>query len=535
MSPLPFSLPDFEIEQVWCGEASLTITARATKPTAICPSCQQVSHRIHSYYRRSPQDLPISGQTVHLLLQVRRFRCQNRQCPRRTFAERLPEVLPAHARRTARLEAILDLVAVALSGQAGERLVNEMGMPVSADTLLRFAKRSGPTSPRGPRILGVDDFAFRRGRTYGTILVDLERHRPIDLLSDRSAQALSWWLQHHPGVEWISRDRSTEFARGASEGAPRAQQVLDRWHVLKNLREALERMLNRFQEHLAQGPSSSEQQGSAQRRQKRTRAEAALSAGARLRRLACYEQVVALYQQGGSIIGIARQLHLSRQTVCRFVQADRFPERARAVRTRSVIDPYRAYLQQRWVQGCHTARQLWREIVARGFTGGYMIVYRWTQLQRETPVAPPGGNNEGGAPAAPVLRSLEGPRQLAWLLVRDPTQLDQQESQTLSWLCQDSQVKCAYDLAQQLIRMMKERNAASLEAWLLTCLESGIVEVANFAQGLQKEYSALRAALTCPYSNGPVEGHVTKLKFIKRSMYGRGSFELLRQRVLKAA
>jgi transposase len=361
LSTFPFSLPGFAVQQVWCSEASLTITARALSPTAICPSCQQVSHRIHSYYLRSPQGLPISGQTAHLLLKVRRFRCQNRQCSRRTFAERLPEVLPAHARRD-------------------ERLVNEMGMPVSADTLLRFAKRSGPTSTRGPRILGVDDFAFRRGRTYGTILVDLELHRPIDLLPDLSAEALSWWLQHHPGVEWISRDRSTEFAQGASEGAPQAQQVLDRWHVLKNLREALERMLNRFQEHLAQGPSASEQQGSAQRRQKRTRSEAALSVGARLRWLACHEQVVALYQQGESIIGIARHLHLSRQTVRRFVQAGRFPERARAVRTRSAIDPYRAYLQQRWAQGCHTARQLWREIVARGFTGGYMIVYRWTHL-----------------------------------------------------------------------------------------------------------------------------------------------------------
>lgn len=223
MSTFPFSLPGCAVQQVWCGEASLTIIARALSPRAICPSCQQVSYRIHRYYLRSPQDLPISGQTVHLLLQVRRFRCQNRQCPRRPFAERLPEVLPAHARRTARLEAILDLVAIALSGQAGERLVNEMGMPVSADTLLRCAKRSGPTSTRGPRILGGDDFAFRRGRTYGTILIDLERHRPIDLLPDRSAEALSWWLQHHPGVEWISRDRTTRVCpRGQRRRAPSA-------------------------------------------------------------------------------------------------------------------------------------------------------------------------------------------------------------------------------------------------------------------------------------------------------------------------
>ncbi len=166
MPTLPFSLPGFEVQQVWCGEASLTSTACAISPTAICPFCQHASRRIHSYYLRSPQDLPVSGQTVRLNLQVRRYRCQNRQCPRRTFAERLPEVLPVHARRTTRLGAILDVVAVALSGQAGERLVNQMGMGVSADTLLRLAKRSGPASSRGPRFLGADDFAFRSGRTY---------------------------------------------------------------------------------------------------------------------------------------------------------------------------------------------------------------------------------------------------------------------------------------------------------------------------------------------------------------------------------
>jgi transposase len=302
-------------------------------------------------------------------------------------------------------------------GQAGERLVNPMGMCVSADTLLRLAKRSGPASNRGPRILGGDDFAFRRGQTYGTILVDLERHRPIDLLPDRSAEALSHWLKHHPGVEWISRDRSTAFARGASEGAPQAQQVLDRWHVLKNLREALERMLNRFQEHLAQLPSPSDRQGFAQRPQKRTRSEAALSAGARLRRVACYEPVVALPQRGEHISGIARHLHLSRQTVRKFVQAGRFPERARTAHTRSLLDPYREYLQQRWAEGCHTGSHLWQEIGAQGFTGGYMLVYRWIQLQRETPVAPPEENDEGSTPAALPQPFPETPRQLAWLLV----------------------------------------------------------------------------------------------------------------------
>jgi transposase len=283
---LPFLLPGFEIQQVSCGEATLTITARAISPTAACPSCQQVSHRIHSYYIRSPQDLPVSGQSVQLVLHVRRFRCQNRQCQRQTFVERVPEVVPVQARRTTRLGTLLDLVAVVLSGQAGSQLAHQMGMAVSADTLLRRAKRAAAASIKAPRILGVDDFAFQRGRTYGSILVNLESHRPVDLLADRSAETFSRWLLSHPGVEVISRDRSTEYLRGATEGAPHAQQVIDRWHLLKNLREALQRLLNRLHDELAKLPDASGELAPPRPRQKRTRDERAASNGARLRRLA---------------------------------------------------------------------------------------------------------------------------------------------------------------------------------------------------------------------------------------------------------
>ncbi len=201
---------------------------------------------------RTPHDLPVSGQAVRLVLRVRRFRCQNQQCRQQTFVERLPEVVPRYGRRTTRLLTILNLFAAALSGQAGAHLLKQMGMGVSGDTLLRLAKRAEPSSVQAPKILGVDDFAFRRGRTYGTILVNLETHRPVDLLAERTADALIDWLKQHPGVEVISRDRSTEYARGASEGAPQTQQVADRWHLLKNLREAAERALKRMHAELVE-------------------------------------------------------------------------------------------------------------------------------------------------------------------------------------------------------------------------------------------------------------------------------------------
>lgn len=526
MPTLPFSLAGFEIQQVSWSETHLTITACATNPTAICPSCQYVSRHIHSYYTRSPQDLPISGHLVQLLLRVRRFRCQNRLCPQRTFAERLAAV-PVSARQTTRLGTILDAVSVVLSGQAGSRLTNQLAMPVSADTLLRRAKKTPATPLPTPKCLGVDDFALRRGRTYGTLLLDLETHRPVDLLEGRSAETLISWLKQHPGVEFISRDRSTEYLRGATEGAPQAQQVLDRWHILKNLREALERFFNRIAASLKELAAIANEPPV---RQKRTKNEQARSEGARLRRLALYEQVVKHYQQGGSILGTARHFQISRQTVRKFVQAPGFPEWSKAARTKSALDPYRPYLRQRWQQGCQVTTQLWHEVRARGFTGSWMIVYRWVQLQEELEVGVPQSPPQAGQAA----RELVAPGHLAWLLVRESERLEQQEQQTLALIRQNQEVARAYRLAQQFVKMVKQRKAKPLAHWLAACSTSGISEIGNFAQGLQKEFSAVQAALTLAYSNGPVEGKITKLKYIKRSMYGRGSFALLRQRVLKA-
>src|SRR6266699_6414097 len=307
---LPFSLPGFAIQQITNLGTILTITVCATRPTAVCPSCQHVSRRVHSYYTRSPQDLPSSGYIVQLVLRVRRFRCLNLHCQRQTFAERLSD-LPVSARQTTRLGTLLDCIAVVLSGQAGSRLTERLAMLVSADTLLRRAKKKAPTPPT-PRILGVDDFAFRRGLTYGTILLNLESHQPVDLLEDRSAETFAQWLRHHPGVEIISRDRSKDYQRGATDGAPQAQQVIDRWHLLKNLREAIERFLS----HTPVPEDASEAAGLAvSPRQKRTSGEQARSEGSRQRCLALYQQVNELYQQGGSILGIARQLQIGHQTV----------------------------------------------------------------------------------------------------------------------------------------------------------------------------------------------------------------------------
>jgi transposase len=352
---LPYSLVGFEIQQVTVCDTTLTITARAVSTTAICPSCQQISRRVHSYYTRCPADLPACGQSVQLVLRVRRFRCLNRQCTQQTFAERIPEIVPVQARRTTRLGLLLDCIAFELSAQAGARLVKHMGTTVSADTLLRRAKRASSCSFQTPRILGVDDFAFRRGHTYGTILMDLSSHRPVDVLADRSAETFARWLKEHPGVEVISRDRAGNYSEGGRLGAPDALQIADRWHLIRNLADTLDVILRR---QAAFYKPSRKAAGSRAQKHKPGPPQLRLTPAQQQRRENLHErfrQVQGFYEQGRSLREIARSLQIDTNTLRYFVQSQPWagaqPHRERKTGDAS-LNPYLPYLHKRWRAGC---------------------------------------------------------------------------------------------------------------------------------------------------------------------------------------
>ncbi|HEU5377222.1 MAG TPA: ISL3 family transposase [Ktedonobacteraceae bacterium] len=318
MHSFPFSFPGFTVTEVIATEENLTICVTSQTKQARCPACQQVSHRIHSYYQRCPRDLPISGQVVQLHL--------NSTCGKQTFAEPLPDLVGPTSRRTFRLTLLWTVFALPSGGEPGARLLKAVGTTVSPDTLLRLARTSPIGESSLPEILGVDEFAFRRGMKYGALLIDWERHQVVALLADRTAETLASWLQTHPGVKWISRDRSGEYARGAHRGTPEAQQVMHRWHVIKNWREALERVVSWLYtglEQRLQKPSTPFKK----RKKPRTVHEQAISDAAREQRLARYEEVRSYYQQGLSIAQIARQAHLTRTTVYTYLAAESFPER----------------------------------------------------------------------------------------------------------------------------------------------------------------------------------------------------------------
>jgi transposase len=573
-----------QLDEVAIDDEMVVLTVTSVQPQALCPMCGEPSWRVHSWYGRKPSDLALVGRRLRLRLNVRRFFCANQACERKTFAERLPGMLKPFARRTNRLTETLCGIGHALGGEAGSRRAEQLAMPVSPDTLLRLIRHSDLPPATTPAVLGVDDFAWKKGRTYGTILVDLENHLVVDLLPDRSADSLAEWLLRHPGVKIISRDRGGIYAEGARRGAPDAEQVADRFHLLKNLREALEPLLSREHAHLpklvvpttkvpdsisaasqtlpgtdlssfsavssndsaivpailvpAEGQSQSPMNETVLPKPK-TRNEQ-IQRDRRDRRYARYAEIIALRQQGTSLRAIAEQMGMGRHTVRRYLATGTFPEIAQRRQMPSILDKFEPYLRQRWQEGCHNAMRLYREIRDQGYRGSRPLVSRWAvQMRKLTPKpTEPDVPGEAGAQSKPQNRPVENrrrlsPSQAAWLLVCKPTDLTPEQASALEQMRKaSSNIAVAHDLAQGFADLLREHEAERLAAWLESAKKAGLAELRSFANGIVRDLAAVMAGISLPWSNGQVEGQVNRLKFVKRSMYGRAKFDLLKHRVM---
>ena len=530
-------------------DQTIVLTATSSRTAVPCPVCGIAAVRIHSRYQRTVADLPWQGRAVRLRLAVRRFFCAVPDCPRRIFAEPFPGLVLPHARRSERLTALFGAISYALGGEGGARLVRDLGLCTSADTRLRILRAQPLADPPAPRVLGVDDWAQRRGRTYGTILVDLEQHQVIDVLADRTAETLAAWLAQHPEIAIISRDRASAYADGVRQGAPQAVQVADRWHLLKNVGDALERVLLGQQAALrrahAAPPTADVARGVAMPAQ-----DAAETSGgvhtdrtvpptpATVRREARYAQIIALRTAGHTIRAIARQTELSRMTVRKYLRAERCPGPPNRAGMLTAGSRWEERLRQRWDAGERNAAALWRALRAEGFPGSAGSIRRSVGRWREEPGRRGRRPTDGGerSRAGPAPAPPPSPRQVRWWLLQPIDERTADQVAFLERLCdQCPAVQTAQAVVQAFGRIVRERDRAAFDGWLTTTEACGVAELAAVATFMRRDYDAIVAALTLPWSNGQTEGHVTRLKLVKRQMYGRGRLDLLKRRLIRPA
>jgi transposase len=517
---------------------------------ALCPDCGVTSHSRYSRYWRKLRDLPLQGASVTLKLQMGRWRCRSRRCLRQIFTERVDGVLLPHSQQTNRLSEVHRLVGRALGGRSGQRLLNRLGMPSTRHTLLRRVIKSAGGSGWQPaiRVVGVDDWAWRKGQSFGTILVDLERSEVVDLLPTRSAKVLAEWLAQHPEVRVVSRDRQGVYAEGVRAGAPEARQVADRFHLTLNLSQAVERELAVRRSFLRLTPKSTlvvptggGTETENQRRQMSIQSSvqqrhAEVAGLRRQQKLELFQTIQRMKSAGMKVSQIVRHLGINRRRIDRWIRLDTLPERNRMEPRPGMVEWFRGYLQQRWAAGCRHGRTLLAEIRERGYVGAFSTLAKFLSCWRQPPAKTTTVSTE--AAALEETPTVLAPRQVspqvsAALLSKFRTDLTPEQAEIVDAFkqqCPGFAVMRKLVLNFRSLRRMGK--LAALRRWMKCAQKTGIHALTRFVRTLQQDLRAVEAAVTEPWSNGPVEGHINRLKTLKRQMYGRAGVELLRARLL---
>ncbi len=520
------------INQIDVKEGKISLAVESTAGKAICPNCGTESTSVHSNYMRYPSDLAWADRAVTFNLKVKRFFCQNYQCPKRTFAERFPEIVIPYARRTNRVIERQRQVGLNMCARTAEKLLGLEQISISDSTVNRALRGLPEPEVHFVRVLGVDDWAKRKGQRYGTILVDLERGQTIDLLDDRTADTLIRWLKNHPEIEIVSRDRSQTYANAITEGAPQVIQVADRWHLLKNLSDAIFKIL---QQEYPTVRKQLEQLSKPEQTERHTfeqpKPDESLTL-AEERRKERIEITHRLSQQGWTQKGIADQLRIHPRTVKRYLSSTSLG--SRGFHGGRLLDAFKPYLIKRWNEGCHNAASLFREIKPQGYAGQSTMVRLFAKQLRQASGLPPKVRNQEGRPLnGDPTQKPPSLRELTYLIVKRPeNRLIEDEKMLGKVSAGNPKLTITIELARRFASIIRQQQAVELDDWLEQADKSGYRIWHNFAEGLKQDYNAVRSALALTWSNGPTEGHINRLKYLKRQMYGRGKDDLLRKRVL---
>lgn len=540
-SPNLLSLTNYEID---IESQLLTLSVSSTQTIARCPLCGALTESIHSRYQRTLADLPCLHFSLILLVQVCKFFCPNSECHRRIFTERIPDVAEPWARKTARQIQQLQAIALALGGAAGSRLGKLLGYPSCGSTLLNHLQKQLLPKFEVPKILGVDDFAFRKGQNYGTILVNLETHKPIALLADRKAKTLADWLRNHPGVEIVSRDRSKTYKSAIDKAAPNAIQVADRFHLVKNLGETLTVTLRGYGAQLKAAEWAQRQTMTSNNeivivppspKKTVTPEEQALSK--HQQRVEQQQLIKALSAQHWPQVAIAQEVGVSMRTVQRYLSLPDLP----AVPTQSpgfgtsLLEPYKQQIVQWWNSGITESRILMALLKQKGFSGTLRTLQRYLKRIREAQGIPP-RHTKITRPIPKVIDPQVPPftaNQAAYLIVLRPENREPEQTELLEYLVkQHPDLETLVGLANEFLDLLRQQQADLFDSWLMKALTSQIQPLKKFAVGLMDDYAAVKASMMTAISNGPVEGLNNRLKMLKRQMFGRAGLDLLAKRFI---
>lgn len=509
---------------------SILIDAFSCQSGSKCPLCNKKSDRVHSRYERSLADLPISGSTVKVKLLSRKYFCDNTDCPRIIFTERFIQGILPYGRRLTRAIALISKMALELGGNKGANISRFAGVPASPSTIIRILKKLDTEEHfTTSGIIGIDDYAFKKGRSYGTIIVDLQTRQVIDLLPDREAGTLAKWMNEHTEVQVVSRDRYGPYALGAANGAPQALQVADRFHLIKNLGEATNRMFQTKgkilkevydQYHNITTLSPETEQTKKTPTVLNTNEQGDLLNPAKVYN---FNQVKALQLSGMSCRAIARSLKICRKTITKYMNIDSLYLRKGYSSTN--FDSFTSMLLDQNNRG-KPYKALYQIIRDVGFTGAYSnFCKRMNGLYEANNI-----NKKGVAPKVAPTRTWSA-NKLSYLLYLDHDDLNMEDKRIMELLLDKCpEIRQVETLVKQFKNLFKKKEPESLNRWIMEA--QGVSPLKNFAKNLLRDYDAVNNAVVTEYSNGQVEGQVNRLKTIKRMMYGRAGFDLLREMVL---
>ena len=535
-------MPTLKLQKIDYYENIIRIYASVKSHRSKCPSCEKYSKRVHDYYYRTINDLPVFQNRTIILLKTRKFKCGNNRCHRKVFSEHTPDIV-RYSRRTSRATRILETFAIELTGRLGSILSKQMHLTVSSSTITRIAYSQPLPDINQPRVLGVDDWAYRKGVSYGTILIDMETSRPIELLPSRDGQVLKDWLLKNNDVKIITRDRANSYTAAINEACPNAVQIADRFHLLMNLSDALDTYFKSVSPKIrslimAKSNEFLDLQENEDKKELRTTKPQAMPVTQEPaepkvdQRLEKFNKVKELQAKGVSILRISKNLSMNRTTVRSYFLQETLSPRSHSKSTN--IELFTGHILSRLNTNGYIIKDIIEEIKGLGFNGSKTQAYHNINIIKENHGICTQGFAQIQCTRIPYVRPLNSRRLVRYIGSRMTEITDHYERYYLQTLLDNiTELRIVRKLV-QIFKTMLARGCGNIRRWIdfVKLSKYKLAGLKAFARGLSRDIKAVENGINMPWSNGAVEGHVNRIKSIKRQMYGRASFELLRKKVI---